>query len=739
MEIMKLRVAAATRRAGSRCGRRLATLSALVALSMYSSPAWSEGKLPVDIEADDFVHDRETGVVSVKGKVRIDQGEELQLRADEASYDTRTGRIEAVGGIRLVRKGDVFTSERVSLDVQRRSGTLSRVGIDLKGPGRRATAESVELFDANRAELKGATYTNCDCEGEPPWYLRASTLELDSEANSVTAKGASLHFYGVPLAYSPWWRHPLRPERQSGFLMPRIEVSGGNGLELDVPYYWNIAPERDATLTLHPTTRRGVMGKMEYRYLGKGSRGQFRTHDIYDTVREEYRGLTLLEHRQNLGPWGAEARVAASRTRDFVNDFNQDLVDQGNRNLESMVVFDRNWLRDEGATTLETGARWYQNLDATSDIHTTQQLPYALMTDSRPFVGGWQLETELGADHFYQMGNDTALRLNLAPELVYERPLGVGRFSSTLGARQTGYWLGGHPVQEGNPDESFEQSTGGLVAGRLDLKLARGYRGPGGGSGHEWRHTLEPSVQYVVNAATDQSSLPDFDATLRDFTTTNLFAHNLYSGTDRISSAQWLAYGITSRLTGQVGDDGGIRELATVTIGQRWAPEGNREYQGEHASSDAVAGLNLSLTDRWSLSSDLRYDPHDSLLRAINSGVAFVPGESHFLESLTLGHHRTKPDPAMRSLLESNEPVDDLALGSRMRFRERWVWKQESRYSLEFEAVKSWETGLTFEESCWSLSLVGGRRLAADTLEHGGGFIGLFLNLQGLGDYGIKS
>jgi lipopolysaccharide assembly outer membrane protein LptD (OstA) len=86
---------------------------------------------------------------------------------------------------------------------------------------------------------------------------------------------------------------------------------------------------------------------------------------------------------------------------------------------------------------------------------------------------------------------------------------------------------------------------------------------------------------------------------------------------------------------------------------------------------------------------------------------------------------------------QSRERMQDLILDTSTKISENWYWNQSADYSLENSGLKSWRTGFVYEHSCWSVMLSGGRSLSSSTSTHGGDFIGLFINLQGLGGVGI--
>ncbi|MEO5378437.1 MAG: LPS assembly protein LptD [Magnetococcus sp. DMHC-6] len=694
---------------------------------------------PIDIHADEMENDKKLQLIRAHGHVHISQGDDLDLSAQEAIYYIVDKRIEATGNIRFIREGDLFTSERIFLDVSSEKGQIDQTSMNLFGPGGVGNADKVIILNNHQFSLYDATFTNCDCD-QPPWMLSSKEIQVDKNKNELTSKDMTLRFMDVPIFYSPWWQQPLKPERKSGFLTPTVQVQSGNGLAVDFPYYWNIAPNRDATLSLMGISQRGVMGKLHYRYLGPSFSGHFATHDILDNERDHFRGLTVWDHEQQLGPWQLDSQFKHSITRDFINDFDQNLVDNTSRRLQSSFTLGRQIMRNNGFSAIQTGILWDQDLEATNDLGTTQQLPYLALEEEQAMdlLGpNWWMSSTIRFDNFYQMSGDSTQRVHLAPTLHYERPLYFGRMSSQVTLQETGYLVQGTPFEAGPPQDDPLHREAVLANMRLDGVLTHTYDGLLKSFGlNGVKHTIEPTVQLVTNATTDQEMLPDYDATIRDFSITNLFTDNLYSGVDRISAGEWVSYGVTSRLIGRFPQSDILQELVRLTIGQRWAAQGARKDQNGDSFSDIVAGLTLNLSRDWDAMTSTRYDHQNALIRSTSSALTYHAPQGNLF---TLAHHKNAANERTNNNEENNEKLEDFSFGADMMLNQNWGWHQKADYSLEYDQIKSWRTGFRYQHDCWSLDLFGGRNLSLKSVEHEGNFIGFLIHLKGLGDYGIHS
>lgn len=701
-------------RALSRLALLLSLGAPLLPAPLLAGPA--VGQLPVDISAERLEHDSERRTVESSGNVEISQGDDLRLRADHSLFHLDERRLQADGNVEMRDKQDVYRADFLELDVDQYRGRLEPMDADMAGPGGHLRAKRAVRVDRDTLLLDEASYTNCDC-ADPPWYLSAKKIIMNIPENEAVAEQATLTLHGVPIAYTPRWWGPVRPIRKDGLLIPSLRVSGSAGLELDIPYYLNLAPNRDATVTLHPTTRRGVMGKAQYRYLGAGYRGDFELHGIYDTLEEQSRGLLYANHTQQIGDWRLRGHLEMTRSHDYIRDFHQDLIPKSSRFLESSLVADRLWSRRIGFTNIEGGMAWTQNLQAPTDEFTVQHLPFVNVHDYRTAPGlgrDWWIDNNIGLINFYQLEGTATQRFDYHPTLNFHRDYYFGSITTTLGVRESTYMLDGAPP-EAIADGNFYHREAGLVKVRADSRLTNTY-----GS---LTHTIEPTVQYAMNAVSLQDDLPNYDSILRDYSITSLFADNQYTGMDRISQGHWFSYGATSRWLGSWTRQSPVMELGRVAIGQRWAPEGHREYQEGRALSDMVAGVLVNITPQLSTMADTRYNFHGDYMRTGNLAASyqFAPGQFE-----SIGYYQRRPE------------VRHVALNGQTKLNEQWSFTHQLAYSLQHSDLQSWMLGLRYQHECWALHLGGGRNLPTATDEHSGNFAAIFLTFQGLGEYGIK-
>lgn len=191
--------------------------------------------------------------------------------------------------------------------------------------------------------MEEATYTTCPPDNVS-WELSANEITLDKESRQGTATHVVIDFMGVPFFYFPYLQFPIGDERMSGFLLPTFAVSDKRGTEISVPYYWNIAPDMDATITAHNMTRRGVMWKNEFRYLNEQSKGQIELdYTEEDKLYGNDRGRVKWQHSGQAGAgWSTLLNYHRVMDEDHFNDFSNDNGLAATTHLEQSATLNYN-------------------------------------------------------------------------------------------------------------------------------------------------------------------------------------------------------------------------------------------------------------------------------------------------------------------------------------------------------------------------------------------------------------
>ena len=251
------------------------------------------------------------------------------IRADRIAYDVADDRANAKGNVHISRDGNHYWGPELDLHVQRFEGYFREPRFTLGRTGAGGTAQRFEFLDSSRSVAVDATYTSCprDGSGDPDWLLTTDRVRIDLEANEGVAEGAVLRFLGVPILAVPVLTFPLTDDRKSGWLPPAFNLDSKSGLELAVPYYWNIAPNRDATITPSVLSRRGAGLAAEYRYLERSDQGRVELNALPgDRVAQRDRWLGDVAH-QGSADYGLFYGGSAIRVSDddYWKDFSRQI------------------------------------------------------------------------------------------------------------------------------------------------------------------------------------------------------------------------------------------------------------------------------------------------------------------------------------------------------------------------------------------------------------------------------
>lgn len=238
--------------------------------------------------------------LAAKGSAELRRGTTI-VKADALHYDQDTDMADAYGRVTVSGSGTTFSGPEAHLKVEANQGTMATPKYHFTTTGGSGSAKQVELLDSERSVFTDATYSACQCE-KPAWYIKGSRFEFDTGADEGVARNGVLFFQGLPIFASPWLTFPLSGDRRSGFLPPTVSLSSTNGFELALPYYFNIAPNRDLTLTPEIIAKRGVFTRAEFRYLSPNYSGSLTGEFLPDDhLTHSNRYAIYWQHQQNFG------------------------------------------------------------------------------------------------------------------------------------------------------------------------------------------------------------------------------------------------------------------------------------------------------------------------------------------------------------------------------------------------------------------------------------------------------
>lgn len=648
------------------------------------------------------------GITRLRGNVVV-QRRKATLLGDMAEYDKRKDLLRIEGNSSYLSKGIRIDSNSAEMDLTKESGNFEQAHFRLSDSHGSGSAERIEIADPQHANLYDLSYTTCDPQ-DPDWQLKAGELLLDRQSNTGEAWHATLSFMGVPFFYSPYLNFPLEG-RKSGLLPPTFGTSESNGTDFSLPIYWNIASNQDATFTLRDITARGGMLMSEYRYLGPQSsallRGSFLDNDKRYGDDRSY--FYLNHHSRFADGWSSNLLYRKSSDSDvFRNDLGFSDESTSQTHLERRADLTYN----NASWSFLARAQNYQTLSGTSPY---QRLPQ-LRLDSRTLTRRDQLNFSLNSEAVrfaHETRIPTGERIDLKPTVSL--PMGGAAWFLTpkLAWRYTSYQL-----TDSTSGDHFERSLpiGSLDGGLFfDRSLQLGDT--------PYTQTLEPRLFYLNVPYEDQSELPLFDSALRDFSFSQLFSDNRFSGTDRQADANQLATALTTRFI----DEHNGRERLRAALGQIHyfedrkvgltgttpiATEGTSNFVGELALTP-IDSLSFSVSEEW--------NPRDETAERFNTRLRFSPDEGKILE-LNHRYHRA-------------DLIDQADITLLWPLTQRWRLLASYRHDLENEGELESIGGLEYQSCCWSLRLIAHEQRDAVTeeLDHS---IYLTLELKGLASLG---
>ncbi len=562
----------------------------------------------------------------------------VHIQADRLHYDQTEDRARATGGVRLESEGNVYAGPEAEMKLRRFEGYFLQPTYYFGRTGAGGNAARVDFIDADHAVVTAATYTSCtpDGRGAPEWLLSADKVTLDFERDEGIAEGARLRFLGATILALPRMTFPLSDARKSGWLPPTVNLDNRSGVQVGIPYYWNIAPSHDATFTPQLSSRRGVGLDTEVRYLDPNYRGLVYAHLLpHDLVagRARYR-LDARHDQRDFHGWDLRLRALRVSDDDYWKDFPRILRISSPRLLPTDLQASRTrdwsmpWLGGQGDWTAYARVLRWQPIRSTDPANAFvppyERLPQIGVRTRQRLAGGIEAALETEVNRFVPpSGFEDAARARGA------RVHAIGSFVRPFG---TPGWTLTPRVAFNAAAYDFEPGSGAdrrhaarlIPTASLDSAwfLERDTRL----FGRDVRQTLEPRLHYVRTPYRDQSSLPLFDAARKDFNIDSIYTDNDFSGVDRVSDANQLTGGVTTRVI----EPASGAELVRLGIVQRFLLQDQRiTAEGVPLTrrfSDVLLFGSTSLVPRWTFDGLLQYNPTTSSTVRSIARVRYSPG-----------------------------------------------------------------------------------------------------------------
>jgi LPS-assembly protein len=657
---------------------------------------------PVVIEADSLAS-KTVDEIEASGDVTLSQGDE-SVRADHVLFNQGTQEVEAQGSVILQQNGNTMAGPHLQLNMDKNVGAMEQPQFYLKENDARGSADALHIQDRQHFTLDNATYTTCPA-GNQDWQMKMGLLEIDRERQVGIAHNASVEFKGVPILYSPWMNFPLNNQRKSGFLAPIFGGTVTGGSEVTLPYYWNIAPNFDATLAPREMSKRGLMLNNEFRYLQPTYAGTMHLDVLpRDAIAKHSRKLFSLTHDQVLSNH-LNGYIDYLRVGD--NDYFRDLGNTVNVTSQANLLQEGGLRYDAGWWSAIGRVQHYQTLQdpaAPIDVPYTR-LPQVTLTARQNYAKA----NIAFAGEFVNFSHPTAVnarRLVINPSIIYPLVSTPAFYVTPKIALHSAYYMLGK-----NNTGALENVSSTLPLLSVDSGIA--FEREGNLFRNEYIQTLEPRAFYAYVPYKDQSRLPNFDSSQADFNFTQIFTENRFVGSDRIGDINALTLALTSRL---LEPDNGTEHLSMM-IAERIsfsAPQVNLITPTTTTNkSDILLALAGRLTRHWSLDSEFQFDPNQSHAQRYDITASYRPEVG---KVLNLGYR------FRRNTLRQIDISTQWPIAGRWHAVARW------NYSLQDSRILETIGGLEYNQDCWMLRLVAQRFATATQQTNTGFFVQLELN-----------
>jgi LPS-assembly protein len=630
------------------------------------------------------------------------------VKGDLITYDPDTDIADVEGNAALIKDATSFKGPKAKIRLDAQSGWMDEPNYELREIGGSGKASRVDFKEDNEFEFEKLTYTTCRPDNID-WYLTASRMDVQQDTNTAVGTNGVLHFFSVPILYTPVFSLPTGSARTSGFLSPtygRVKRGGVQGWDITVPYYVNLAPNRDMTLFPRYIQQRGEQLGGEFRYLEKNYQGILTAEAISDAVYGKDRWAFGLKHTQTIAS-GLVGYTDYSRVSDdrYVDDLGKSLNGVVNRQFNQ-----------------EVGARYA--IDGWNVLTRVQKFQTLQPDPTNPVLLPYEREPQVNAK--FTKNNWNGLNFSFesdATRFTYKglfdasNPLYTGRtfkegnrayavtsvakpfmtpgyyVTPKLTLRSTQYTVDPFPGQP-NLSRNVTLPTFSLDSG---MTLERDAVELSGLMGKNILMTLEPRAFYVYTPYTYQNDLPLFDTADAGFGISQIFSENSFAGNDRIADNNKVTFGVTSRI---LDADTGIERLRGV-VAQRIDMNGQRVgLTAEKPStkrSDILAGLSTRLVGNFNLDGLVQYNEQISKLVQQSVTASYRP---EVRKLLNVSYKRTV-NPS-----DVTTTTDQYEISGQWPVARQWYGIARYNYDLISNQVLNRVVGLEYDADCWVVRFV---------------------------------
>lgn len=700
-----------------------------------SSPA--QGTKPQDntvrIEANQ-VNYQPDQQLELEGNVEIVRGD-YRANSDRATVNQTNEQAELQGNVKLHGPDLILRGDAATMDMINEQMSVSNARFRKPSNGINGEAEQIHRPDPDTLIIKEGVFTTCEPD-DRAWSFAASEIKLDQASGFGTATHTKFRILDTPVFYIPWFSFPIDDQRKTGFLYPTIGSSNTeSGIFFSTPYYFNLGPQDDATLTPSYIHGRGLHTELEGRHLSSTTLSKLAVGFIEEDrhYAEQQRAILNSENSQRWGlsfeqeinlsslspGWHGLLDYSAVSDNDYLDDLNQGL------HIDNQNQLDRRAAMQLSQDNLRFSilVQQYKSLDDTllPEDETFQRLPEINLQFQQRFKA-LQLDWQSQYVYFYRDDQQLAIdessygsRFRHQPTLSapFYRSWGFLKPSVTLD--HTDYLLQGYPPQDNHISRTLPvyAMDAGLFFDRPSALL-----------NSDLAQSLEPRIHYVYTPDKHQDDIPNFDTAIPDFHYQRLFNRYRFTGGDRIGDSNRLSLSMTSRWTDpETGTDRAVFSLGQIhyyeprRVGLTGTTPSNRSESlfASELQLRPFQGVDIAASGLW--------DSRENTTREGNSRVRFHSENYQSIVNLSHRYIRAELEQFDSSVIF---PVTDV-----ISIMARW------RYDLQDNRSIGTLAGVEYSSCCWRVQLLGQSYLT-DESEIANSILFRF-QLKGIGGFGADS
>ena len=677
-------------------------------------------QLPVTINADKLQGNYPDSALYT-GNVDVQQGNS-SLNADEVQLNQIKHPDEATPLRTVTATGDVlYFDNQIKLKGPKAFSNLNTKDTDVEkgdyqmvGRQGRGTADTMKQRDNNRYTiLNNGTFTSC-LPGDNSWSVVGTTVVEDRQEELAEIWNARFHIGPVPVFYSPYMQLPIGNRRRSGFLIPNAKYGSKNGFELMLPYYWNIAPNYDATITPHYMSKRGTQLQNEFRYLTVAGAGIMELDYLGNDKLVETAHPADVQNKRWLYYWNHSGvldqvwRFNVDYTKVSDPYYFTDLDSKFGSTTDGYATqkFSVGYANENWDATLST--KQFQIFAEQASANVYRAMPQLDMNYYQENVGPFDFHTYGQVAKFTNVNPyyPDATRWHVAPELDLPLSNRWGSWDNNVKVMATHYqqnisdsYAAANPLLQSSVNRVMPEfkSDGKMVFDRtMDWNK-------------DYTQTLEPRLQYLYIPYRDQSNVQTYDSTLLQTDYTGLFRDRSYGGLDRIASANQVASGVTTRVY-----DDNLVERFNASAGQiyyfsrpRTGDTNSSLDQSKDTGSLVWAGDSYyKINNFWALRGGLQYDTR---LNALALGDAILEYRADSERMIQLSYRYASPEYIEATLPGVTNPgyqqgISQAGIIASWPIADRWAIVGAYYYDTKAQQAADQLLGLQYSTCCWAVN-----------------------------------